>query len=204
MIGIINYGAGNLRSVRMAFEKCGADANIIEDPSDLNSVSSIILPGVGSFKSASETLHSNKWDVSIKQELARGKKLMGICLGMQLLMDWGEEGGRYRGLGLIRGEVVRMDKHGERLPHVGWNQVNWISKHPMVGGVRDGLDFYHVHSYECKPRNNQDIIGFANYGNDFVTAIGNEQVIGFQFHPEKSQPVGLELIRKFMDWSELC
>ena len=205
MIGIIDYGAGNLRSVTLAIERCGCDVCIVHTPEQLQAVCALVLPGVGSFNMAMQTLQAAGWDQAIRDQVSNGKKLLGICLGMQLLFEYGSEDGPSSGLGLIPGRVVPIEAtFGNRIPHMGWNSVVWQCNHPVMTGIRSGLDFYHVHSYHCLPDNPSDILALTPYGSDLITAVANNQVVGFQFHPEKSQPAGLKLLQNFLDWAISC
>jgi glutamine amidotransferase len=205
MIGIIDYGAGNLRSVCLAFDRCGAEAQLLRDPQDSCNVQALVLPGVGSFHTAMDCLVRTGWDRQIREQLSHGKKLIGICLGMQMLFEHGIEDGSTDGLGIIPGCVVPLDPHLElRIPHIGWNSVFWQQEHPVISGIRTGLDFYHVHSYHCLPKNHQHILAQTPYGHNLVTAVATDQVIGLQFHPEKSQPAGLKLLENFVEWADPC
>lgn len=205
MIGIINYGAGNLRSVFLAFERCGCDCSIVNDPAACSNLTGLVLPGVGSFSTASKSLFDAGWDVAIKQHLDHGKYLFGICLGMQLLFDVGTEDGHSLGLGLVSGSVELIEtSDSSPLPHTGWNSVFWKKDHPVIHNIKTGLDFYHVHSYECIPESQSDVLATTFYGRDIVTAIATSQILGFQFHPEKSQPVGLALLSNFIDLCSQC
>lgn len=205
MIGIINYGAGNLRSVILAFHRCGIETIILNNPLHLNDVDAFVLPGVGSFYSASRALSSQGWNHAVLHQLSCGKKMLGICLGMQLLFEYGTEEGCSQGLGIIPGSVCPIQpQESFRVPHTGWNSVIWQSDHPVTQGLQCGIDFYHVHSYHCIPTDTSHILAFTSYGSDLVTAVGTDQVVGFQFHPEKSQPAGLVLLKNFIDWACVC
>ena len=204
MIGIIDYGAGNLQSVKNAINNVGYSAELIQDAQDARECMGLVLPGVGSFADAMVTLREKGWIDEIYRHLDRGNKLMGICLGMQLLFDQGSEGGLTEGLKLIEGSVERFNLVNHRIPHVGWNSVSWQEyNHPCIERIKTGIDFYHVHSYICKPKNKEVILGTCDYGDSFVTAIASGNIVGFQFHPEKSQPAGQKLIENFCDWC-LC
>jgi len=207
MIGIIDYGAGNLGSVSQIFERAGTDIIILSNPSELKNqdVRGLVLPGVGSFKIASENLRSLGWYQFLNTYSQSGGKLLGICLGMQLLFDVGTEDGVSKGLGLIPGKVENLPSESvERIPHTGWNTANWQKDHPITEGVRTGLDFYHVHSYHCLPSHKAHILSFTDYGIQIVNAVSCENIVGLQFHPEKSQPIGQKLIKNFIDWAYTC
>ena len=204
MIGIIDYGAGNLQSVKNAINNVGYEGKLIENAEDARECMGLILPGVGSFADAMSTLRQKGWIDEIYRHLDRRKKLMGICLGMQLLFDQGSEGGLTEGLKVIRGSVDRFDLVNHRVPHVGWNAVYWEKQnHPCIDRIKTGIDFYHVHSFICMPENQEEVLGTCEYGDRFVTAIASGDIVGFQFHPEKSQPAGKRLIENFCDWC-LC
>lgn len=207
MIGLIDYGAGNLGSVKHIFEAAGADVVIVDSISHLNDhdFSALVLPGVGSFNRASQNLRSVGWDKTLIEFSESGGKVLGICLGMQLLFDIGTEDGVSEGLGLLPGKVESLPAESvDRIPHTGWNSAFWKKDHPVIDGVRSGLDFYHVHSYHCIPTNSNHILSVTDYGISIVNAVSYKNIIGFQFHPEKSQPIGQKLISNFIDWSYSC
>lgn len=207
MIGIIDYGAGNLRSVSHIFERSGADIVILKHQSDISiyELRALVLPGVGSFKLASMNLRALGWYEFFKNFPLLEYKLLGICLGMQLLFDIGTEDGLSDGLGLIPGEVRLLPSENvDRIPHTGWNSATWQKEHPVIDGLRSGLDFYHVHSYHCIPSNQDHVLSYTDYGINIVNAVSCENILGLQFHPEKSQPVGQKLIENFLDWSYTC
>ena len=155
MIGIIDYGMGNLASVQNALHHLGHDASVCNEPKSIDTFDRIILPGVGSFNVAMENLENQGWSKSIREAAATGKPMLGICLGMQLLFEQGEEHGRRRGLELIPGRVtVLTPRSGLRVPHVGWNNLSEIRPHYLLSGIKQQVDFYFVHSYQCLPNNN--------------------------------------------------
>ena len=202
MIGIVNYGAGNLQSVKNAVDNAGYNGHILNNAEQTPNCSGLVLPGVGSFADAMKKLNKEGWVEEINRHLDKGKKMMGICLGMQLLFEEGSEGGLTKGLALIEGSVKRFNEGKHRVPHVGWNTVRWAKKnnHPCIERVKSGIDFYHVHSYICEPKSEKVILGTCEYGSNFVTAIAKENIVGYQFHPEKSQPAGQQLIENFCNW----
>ena len=205
MIGVIDYGAGNLASIRFALERLGVDVEICSDPKLITAYSHLIFPGVGSFRIAMEELRKNGWIHSIKQHANQGRPLLGICLGMQLLFDIGNEHGLSEGLGLISGTVELMSPSPEfKVPHVGWNGIDHCYSHPIFKGVKNLVDFYFVHSFHCVADNKGDILATCNYGGDFVAAVAKENIVGMQFHPEKSQPAGLRVLKNFADWDGKC
>lgn len=205
MIGIINYGAGNLKSVFNALAHAGGSPTVISDPSEADKCSHLVLPGVGSFYSASKVIHDKGWKDKLSSLECSSKPLLGICLGMQLLFDEGCENGISPGLGLISGSVALMpviDK--SKLPHIGWNSIQRAREHILLKGVRDDVDLYFVHSYVCKPSNSEDIILWTTHYNQFVSAVAKKNIVGMQFHPEKSQPAGLKILKNFLSWDGQC
>jgi glutamine amidotransferase len=205
MIGIVDYGAGNLASVRNAFEHLGHDAVVCSSPQELESCGRIILPGVGSFRSAMNRLNSLGWTPALRQQAKAGKPLLGICLGMQLLFGIGEEHGPSEGLALLPGKVVRLTPEPPcRIPHVGWNSLKSIRPHPLLVGIKPQVDFYFVHSFHCVPDDNATVLATCDYGGEFVAVVGRDNVAGMQFHPEKSQPSGMRILENFADWNPSC
>jgi glutamine amidotransferase len=205
MIGIIDYGAGNLASVHNAFEHIGHDVRRVAVPAELAVCERALLPGVGSFRAAMEALHAGGWFEAIRGFAATGKPLLGICLGMQLLFDHGEEHGPSAGLGLIPGEVIRLTPaQPAKVPHVGWNSLLDIARHPLLAGVKPNIDVYFVHSFHCVPREEDDVIARCDFGGKFVAAVVRDNVAGMQYHPEKSQPAGVRMLENFAEWDGTC
>ena len=206
MIGVINFGLGNLGSIINSFEEINANIKIISDPKDIDNIEHLILPGVGSFRLGMKNLLNKGWDKKIFSHVEKQKPLLGICLGMQLLFDRGEEDGECKGLGLIKGKVIKMKSMKNRkLPHVGWNQLNFKNKHPIFEKVRDNVDYYFVHSYECLVENSSNIISTSNYHTEILSCVSNgNNVVGTQFHPEKSPPNGLKILKNFLNWNGKC
>lgn len=202
-IGIINYGMGNLGSIHNALESLGAEPFIAHEPVQLHSAERIILPGVGAFAVAMKHLEAANWIPAIKHAVQEQQRpLLGICLGMQLLLSSGDEGGPCRGLDLIGGEVKMLELADSslRIPHVGWNEVDYTSDSPIFGGIPDRSDFYFVHSYAAVPRESKDIIARTEYGANFVVAVRRANVFGVQFHPEKSSTPGRKLLQNFLEY----
>ena len=201
-VGIVNYGMGNLASVERAIETIGHEPSIAQHPEDLRDVSRIILPGVGAFAEGMDRLDQGGWTTQIRR-LARdeAKPLLGICLGMQFLADRGLEGGRREGLGLVPGEIISLRDMGcnERVPHVGWNEVEIGRDDPLLSSISDRTDFYFVHSYAFKVADPANVIGTAPYGCKVAAVVRRSNVWGTQFHPEKSSKAGLQLLRNFID-----
>lgn len=203
-VAIINYGMGNLNSVRRSFEEVGADAVVVNHPSTLYEVDRIVLPGVGSFAEGMAHLNQGGW-VSALHDVVNlhNKPLLGICLGMQMLASKGYEGDETKGLGFISGEVKRIDLLGcnERIPHMGWNEVRYKTKNVMFDSIPDASDFYFVHSYAFVPTNLDNLIATVDYGCELTAVISNNHVFGCQFHPEKSSKAGRQLLSNFMSYS---
>ncbi len=203
MIGIIDYGMGNLRSVQKAFERFEADARIITTPQQILQADKIVLPGVGAFADAIEHLRQRGLVDAILTTIDKQKPFLGICLGLQMLFDVSYEDGEYQGLGVIPGEVVRFDwtnkpeAAGLKIPHMGWNQVFWDRPCPVLEGLTAGEWFYFVHSYYVAPKDPSVICGRCQYGTEFAAMIWKDNIMAMQFHPEKSQRAGLKIIDNF-------
>ncbi len=196
MIGIIDYGMGNLRSVEKAFAYLGHEAFISSDASELRSGKGLVLPGVGAFGDAMHELEQRKLVEPIKQWVGEGKPFLGICLGCQLLLEKSEESPGIQGLGIIPGEVVRFP-NGVKVPHMGWNDVSFHKDHPILDGVKEGSFFYFVHSYYLTPHGEEEILMDTDYGSTFASAVAMGNLVAFQFHPEKSSRDGLRLLDNF-------
>ena len=202
MIAIIDYGVGNLFSLGSSLGMIGAQATVSGDADVLRQADRLILPGVGAFGDARARLAQTGLDEVIRCEAARGKMILGICLGMQLLFDRSYEYGEHSGLGLIPGEVVEMAPRlpaGLKVPHIGWNALHLTRPaHPLFSGIRQGACMYFVHSFyadRCEP----DVIATTEYGVELTAAVARRNVIGCQFHPEKSGEAGLKLLRAFCE-----
>lgn len=203
MITIVDYGMGNLRSVQKAFEKLGLAAQISTSPAEIASAAKLVLPGVGAFRDAIAELRRQNLVDPIKAHLAAGRPFLGICLGLQLLFDVSYEDGEWEGLGVIPGEVVRFtDQPGLKIPHMGWNQLQPAGKSPLLAGIPADAYFYFVHSYYVAPRDAGVIAARTEHGAPFVSMISRGNMFATQFHPEKSQRAGLQLLRNFGAISE--
>ena len=200
-VAIINYGMGNLASVKRALEDIGADPFIAEHPSSLYDAHKIILPGVGAFSEGMERLRSFGWEKAIQDVVQIGKTFLGICLGMQMLASRGEEGGETKGLNLIPGSVIRLDKIGcsLRIPHVGWNEVIYDRESEIFSKIPNASDFYFVHSYVFQMETKTNLLAVSPYDVNLTAVIQKENVIGCQFHPEKSSKAGRQLLRNFLE-----
>lgn len=202
-VAIINYGMGNLGSVRRAFEEIDAEPIIANHPSSLYEVNRVVLPGVGAFSEGMAHLGHGGWIDALNDIVTnQGKPLLGICLGMQMLATVGHEGGLTQGLSLIPGEARRLDDLGcsLRIPHVGWNEVKYRKNDVLFEGIPDGSDFYFVHSYAFVPENAESLIATVPYGIDVPAVVRQGNVFGCQFHPEKSSKAGRRLLKNFMSY----
>lgn len=203
MISIVDYGMGNLRSVQKGFERVGAAARIITTGDEIRMAEKVVLPGVGAFRDAIGHLRDQNLVEPLLEAVQAGKPFLGICLGLQLLFDVSYEDGEYQGLGLVPGEVVRFDFTGHpaaaelKVPHMGWNQLTWRRPCPLLKGLSSGEYFYFVHSYYVCPHDPAVICGQADYGGPFTAMIWRDNLFASQFHPEKSQRAGLEILRNF-------
>lgn len=197
-IGIIDYGMGNLRSVQKACERLGASAQICPTPEELRGHAKWILPGVGAFRDAIDALRRSGFEEPLREHVQRDRPLLGICLGLQLLFDVSYEDGEYTGLGLVPGDVVRFDSQpGLKIPHMGWNALEIAAPNPLLEGVSPGDHVYFVHSYHVRPKDESVVATRTEHGCPFVSMIRRGQLYATQFHPEKSQRVGLRLLENF-------
>jgi glutamine amidotransferase len=197
MIAIINYGVGNLRSVEKAFEAVGASAIVTDDASAIGDAERLVLPGVGAFGECARRLRQSGLDKLVIEAAERGKPVLGLCVGLQLMFDYGHEFGVHKGLGLIRGRVVRFSQSGPRVPQIGWNQIESLKPHPLLHGLEEGTYFYFVHSYRVEAEDEKDILALTEYGIRYPSVCARGAVCGVQFHPEKSQAAGLLLLKNF-------
>ena len=200
MIAIVDYGVGNLRSVQKALERVGATADVTSDPAALDAAQGVVLPGVGAFGDGMDSLRARQLVAPVLRQVEAGKPLLGICLGMQLLFEESEEMGRHQGLGLLPGRVVRFPEGELKVPHIGWNQLQRAEPRPemaLLEGIGDGAYAYFVHSYYPIPDEPGDLLATTEYGLEFASVVGRGRVWGAQFHPEKSQDVGLRLLQNF-------
>ena len=195
---IVDYGMGNLRSVEKAVEAVGGHPLISGIPDIVSRAERLILPGVGAFGDAMENLRRQRLDDVIREAVSRGKPLLGLCLGLQLLFTESEEFGRHDGLNLIPGKVLKFQEPGLRVPHVGWNQIEGTQPDSLLQGIPEGSYFYFVHSYYVEPERGEDILRWTNYGRSFCSIACRGKVWGAQFHPEKSQDAGKKLLRNFL------
>jgi glutamine amidotransferase len=203
-VALIDYGSGNLRSAQKALARMGASVAVTADPAAIANADRIVLPGVGAFGDCMAGLSAVPGMIDALGEavLKHGKPFLGICVGMQLLASAGREFGDHAGLGWIEGEVTRLAPNDPslKIPHMGWNALALERPHPLFAGIAQGADVYFVHSYAMRPADRASVLATSDYGGDFVAAVGRDNILGVQFHPEKSQAVGLALLGNFLAW----
>ena len=193
---IIDYKVGNLYNLKNALDFSGMENQLVSHADELKEADRILLPGVGAFGPAMEHLRNSGMLEALQEKVQAGTPLLGICLGAQLLMDESEEDGYRVGLGWIPGKVKRF-QHELKIPQIGWNQVSQQQKDPLFKNVADEMHFYFVHSYHLNPENSEHVLGLSNYGYDFAAVVRKDNLWGVQFHPEKSQNAGLQLLKNF-------
>jgi len=199
MVTIVDYGSGNLRSVQKAFERVGASARITSDPQVVAEADRLVLPGVGAFGDAMRELAARSLVEPIVAHVRADRPFFGICMGLQLLFETGWEGGRHAGLGLLAGDVAKFEVPvGLKVPHMGWNTVSWRGRGCPGAAVADGEWFYFVHSYHARPADDAVTAAVTDYGGPFCSAVSRGRLFATQFHPEKSQAVGLRLLAAFL------
>jgi glutamine amidotransferase len=196
-VAILDYGMGNLRSVEKALEHVGVDAIRTADLDRANEADGLILPGVGAFPEAMRRLRESGIDEFVRERVAAGTPLLGICLGMQLLFDSSSENEGADGLGLLRGGIAPLRADGLKVPHIGWSPLRWERESPLADSLADETPFYFVHSFDPRPEDDDDVLGTAAYGERFAAAVSRPPVYGVQFHPEKSSSAGLRLLENF-------
>ena len=198
MITMIDYGGSNLRSVQKALEFVGAQVEVTDDPAVVAQAEKLVLPGVGAFGAGMKALRERGLAEATIAAANNHIPLLGICLGMQFLFEVSEEMGEHAGLGLVRGRVVRFPQNGLVVPHMGWNQIEPTRAHPLLAGIAPGSYSYFVHSYYCEPTDAAAILATTDYGHPFAAIIAQDNIYGIQFHPEKSQQVGLKILQNFV------
>jgi glutamine amidotransferase len=201
-LAIVDYGMGNLRSVQKAFEKLGHPVRIIHDSEQVRQADRLVLPGVGAMADAMSVLRTNNLTEPIVEHIVRGRPFLGICLGLQMLFERSHENGEHSGLGVLQGDVVRFNRDSDlKVPHMGWNYVNWQRRPTCLEAIPDGSQFYFVHSYFVRPVDSSIVAGSTEYGDHFTACVWKENILATQFHPEKSQRVGLNLLDGFARWN---
>ncbi|MBF0610778.1 MAG: imidazole glycerol phosphate synthase subunit HisH [Magnetococcales bacterium] len=209
MIALLDYGSGNLRSVAKAVEKMGGDVKITQRPEEAMQANYMILPGVGAFADCRRNLEAANLLEPVEHHIRAGKPFLGICVGMQLLYTTSHEFGCHPGLNHIPGQVIPFattmvdpadDKRHLKVPHMGWNKVRQQQPHPLWQGIPDESHFYFVHSFHCQPEENSTVAAISEYGIPFVAAACKDNIFATQFHPEKSQRLGLKLLENFLSW----
>ncbi len=199
MIAIINYGLGNLHSVHKAVKHVGGEAIVTQDPQVIHNSDKVILPGVGAFADGINGLDSRELVNVVREVAASGIPLLGICLGMQLLFEESEERGHHLGLGLLPGKVVLFQQPGIKVPQIGWNQMDVNKSSMLMHGLQKGDYVYFNHSYYCIPKVGADVLTTTEYGVQFASSVERANIFGVQFHPEKSQKVGLQILKNFVE-----
>lgn len=200
MIVIIDYGMGNLKSVYNALIKIGCECKISSDIEDIRKADGLILPGVGAFKDCMDNLKKANLIEVIKEEAAKGKPLLGICLGMQVLFEKGYEGEGADGLGILKGEIVKMLDNNVKIPHIGWNNLEKNREDELLEGLKEDAFVYYVHSYYAQGYDDVDLVGYSEYGTMKIPGlVRKNNVMGAQFHPEKSGEIGLGILRNFKE-----
>jgi imidazole glycerol-phosphate synthase subunit HisH len=197
---VIDYGMGNLHSVAKAIEKAGGAVRVSSDPAEVARADKVVLPGVGAFADAKAELVRRGLAAPVAEHVRAGKKFLGICLGLQLLFEKGYEDGVHDGLGLVAGEVVRFKPSALKVPHIGWNTLKMTPGVGLFAGIPDGASVYFVHSYYVAPKDPAVVAATTDYGEAFTSAIATANVWATQFHPEKSQRVGLRMLENFVRW----
>jgi glutamine amidotransferase len=202
-ITIIDYDVGNFRNVQKAFQAVGAEAEISDKIEAVNAAETVVLPGVAAFGDAINNLRQRGLDQPVLDAVRAGKPVLGICVGLQLLFDESEEMGRHFGLGILPGQIKRFPEN-LTVPHMGWNQIEPARDHPLLRHIDPGDFAYFAHSYYAAPGNPADIIACTDYGQPYPSIVGRDNVCAIQFHPEKSQQVGLQILKNFVTFAEEC
>ncbi len=200
---LVDYGAGNIRNVEKALEAVGVPSERTSEPARVRAADVVVMPGVGAFGDMMAALHARGLVEPIRETAQAGKPLLGICVGLQVLFEVGEEMGEHAGLGIFPGRVRRFQANGLKVPHIGWNQLQPRVAHPLFEGIQPGDYAYFVHSYHPVPADPSLVMATTEYGSPFASICGRDNVIGIQFHPEKSQHTGLTMLRNFARWAGL-
>ncbi len=208
-IAVVDTGAGNLRSVTRALARAGLAPEVTAAPEDVRRADGVVLPGVGNFATAAANLRAKGLDEALREVLAAGRPYLGICLGLQLLFEESDEHGRCAGLGVLPGRVERFPERDAcgrtlRVPHIGWNQVQFSGSHPMLASLPREDCYYFVHAYYARPARSDCVVGRTEYGDGFASAVAAERLFAVQFHPEKSQRAGFVLLEAYARWIASC
>ncbi len=206
-VALVDYGAGNIRSVAKALERSGFEVEVTDSPSVVLAADCVVLPGAGAFADAMQTLRARGLEDAVKQTVQAGRPYLGLCVGVQVLFDEGEEHGITPGFGIFGGRVERFpettpDGSRLRVPQIGWNEVRFQGDHPMVAHLPERDHYYFVHSYRPVPTDSSVIAGVCDYGGNFAAAVANQSIFAVQFHPEKSQQAGKRLLDAYRSWVE--
>ncbi|MCH2174459.1 MAG: imidazole glycerol phosphate synthase subunit HisH [Lentisphaeria bacterium] len=207
MITIIDYKAGNLTSVRLAFQAVDIEVKVSNDPAEILAAEKVVFPGVGAVGTAMSELQKGELGDAIRQSVAKKTPFLGICLGTQILLEYSEEDGGVETLGLIPGQVKRFQPKSkwDKVPEIGWNQVEFKIEHPVLSGIENGAEFYFVHSYYPATKYDENCYATTEYADaTFSSIVGKENLIATQFHPERSGRIGLQLLKNFSNWSGQC
>jgi glutamine amidotransferase len=209
LIAVVDYGAGNLRSVAKALERSRLSVRVVGDPAEVRRADGVVLPGVGAFAAAIANLRAKGLADAVRESIEAGRPYLGLCLGLQALFEESDEHGQTSGLGLLPGRVDRFaerDASGAllRVPHIGWNRVRFSGSHPMLAQLPAEDCYYFVHSYKAVPARPEIAVGLTDYGGDFAAAVATEKLFAVQFHPEKSQSAGKKLLDAFASWVRSC
>ena len=199
-VAVVDYDAGNTLSVTRALEKVGARVYLTSEPEEVLTADAVVLPGVGAFGDCVRKLKERGMDEACLETYRAGKPFLGVCIALQVFFETSEESPGVEGLGILPGKVVKFDVGGLKVPHMGWNELDVVREHPILGGL-SGEDFYFVHSYHPKPEVDSDLLGESDYGGRFCAAAGRENLAAVQFHPEKSSRAGLKLYENFLSWA---
>lgn len=200
MIAIVDYGMGNLRSVEKGFQKVGADARVVTDPKEIDDADGVVLPGVGAFMDCMRNLSDLNLTDAVRKAIRKGKPFLGICLGLQVLFSESEEFGTCKGLDIFKGKVLRFPHNELKVPHMGWNSINIKNRPPILDGVPDGGYVYFVHSFYVEPEDKGIVAATTDYGLEFTSMVWKDNIFAAQFHPEKSQSLGLKILKGFGDF----
>jgi len=199
-VAVVDYDAGNTLSVTRALEKVGASVDLTPDPAKVLAADAVVLPGVGAFGDCMEKLRERGLDEACREVFRSGKPFLGVCVALQIVFDSSTETPGVAGLGLMPGGVTRFESGELKVPHIGWNEMTLVRKHPILAGL-DGETFYFVHSYYPEPEEPGDIVGETEYGTRFCSAAGRDNLLAVQFHPEKSSRAGLKFYENFLTWA---